>query len=187
MAIDTQLYIAEDIILAPIDHEKDPEVESRWTHDSEYQRMFQPDPALPQSPAQVKKRYEKIEKDAEEHRGNFYYTIRMKSDERLVGFAELYWIDWSNGGAWLRLGIGDPADRRKGYGEQALRLLINFAFNELNLYRLSVVIPEYNTAALGLFCKLGFVEEVRQREAINRYGRYWDQLHLGLLREEWQR
>ena len=186
MAIETPLYIAEDICLASIDHEKDPEIESRWTHNSEFQRMFQRDPVLPQSPAQLKKRYEKIEKDAEEQHSSFYYTIRMKGDDRLVGFAELHWVDWANGGAWLSLGIGDPGDRRKGYGEQALRLLINFAFNELNLYRLSVAFPEYNTAAMALFCKLGFVEEVRQREAINRYGRRWDNLHLGLLREEWR-
>jgi RimJ/RimL family protein N-acetyltransferase len=186
MAIDTPLYTAQDIILSTIDHEKDPEIESRWTHDSEYQRMFQREPALPQSPAQLKKRYEKIEKEEDEQRTSFYYTIRMKSDERLVGFAELHWIDWANGGAWLNLGIGDPADRRKGYGEQALRLLVNIAFNELNLYRLSVTFPEYNVAAMALFCKMGFVEEVRQREAINRYGRRWDQVHLGLLREEWR-
>jgi RimJ/RimL family protein N-acetyltransferase len=186
MAIDTPLYIAEDICLSTIDHEKDPEIESRWTHDSEYQRLLQRDPALPQSPAQLKKRYEKIEKDAEENHNNYYYTIRLKSDERLVGFAELYWIDWSNGGAGLRLGIGDPADRRKGYGEQALRLLVNIAFNELNLYRLTASLAEFNAAALALFCKHGFLEEVRQREAINRYGRRWDHLHLGLLREEWR-
>lgn len=185
MSIDTPLYTAKDIILATIDHEKDAEVESRWTQDSEYQRMFKHEPAMPQSPTQIKKRYEKIEKDADEQRINFYYTIRMKSDERLVGFAEMRWIDWANGGAWLSLGIGDPADRRKGYGTQALRLLVNIAFNELNLYRLSVTMPEYNTAAMALFCKLGFVEEVRQREAINRYGRRWDLIHLGLLREEW--
>src|SRR5512134_2099932 len=115
MAIDTPLYTAEDIFLSTIDHEKDPEIESRWTHDSEYLRQFQRDPAMPLSPAQLKKRYEKIEKDADENHNNFYYTIRLKSDERLVGFAELYWIDWSNGGAGLRLGIGDPSDRRKGY------------------------------------------------------------------------
>lgn len=186
MAIDTPLYTAEDICLSTIDYEKDAEIESRWTHDSEYLRLVQRDPALPMSPAQLKKRYEKIEKDADENHNNFYYTIRMKSDERLVGFAELYWIDWSNGGAGLRLGIGDPADRRKGYGKQVLRLLVNIAFNELNLYRLNATLPEYNTAALALFCEHGFVEEVRQREAVNRYGRRWDLLHLGLLREEWQ-
>jgi RimJ/RimL family protein N-acetyltransferase len=39
---------------------------------------------------------------------------------------------------------------------------------------------------LGLFAKAGFVEEVRRREALQRDGRYWDAIHLGLLRDEWE-
>jgi RimJ/RimL family protein N-acetyltransferase len=86
----------------------------------------------------------------------------------------------------LELGIGDPNDRRHGFGSEALRLILRYAFAELNLYRLSVMVPEYNPPALSLFTKAGFVEEVRRREALQRDGRYWDALHLGLLREEWE-
>jgi RimJ/RimL family protein N-acetyltransferase len=83
------------------------------------------------------------------------------------------------------LGIGDPGERRKGYGTEVLNLLLRYAFSELNLFRLSAVIPEYNAGALRLFEKAGFLQEVRRRQALNRDGRFWDLIHVGLLRDEW--
>ena len=185
MNIGDSLFVAENICLAPIDHEKDAEIESRWTHDAEYLRLLNPEPALPQSMAQLKKRYEKIEKDQDEKKDQFYFTVRMRSDDRLVGFARLYWIEWSNAGGFVQLGIGDPNDRRHGYGSEVLRLLLRYAFDELNLYRLTAAIPEYNPVGLHLFSKAGFVEEVRRRKALDRDGRRWDMIHMGLLHEEW--
>jgi len=185
MKINEPLFVAEAICLAPIDHEKDAEIESRWTHDAEYMRLISLEPALPQSAAQLKKRYEKIEKEQDEKKNLFYFTVRMRADDRLVGFARLYWIEWSNAGGFIQLGIGDPNDRQHGYGAQTLRLLLRYAFDELNLYRLTAVVPEYNPVALHLFSKASFVEEVRQRKALNRDGRRWDLLHLGILHEEW--
>ncbi len=144
MKISESLFVAENICLAPIDHEKDAEIESRWTHDAEYMRLLSLEPALPLSAAQLKKRYEKIEKEQDEKKNLFYFTVRMRSDDRLVGFARLYWIEWSNAGGFVQLGIGDPNDRQHGYGTQVLRLLLRYAFDELNLYRLTAVVPEYN-------------------------------------------
>jgi RimJ/RimL family protein N-acetyltransferase len=63
---------------------------------------------------------------------------------------------------------------------------MRFAFSELNLHRLTARVPEYNLAALALFRKAGFVEEVRRREAYQRDARRWDDIHLGLLAADWQ-
>lgn len=195
MDMHISLFDGERICLTAIDHEKDPEIESRWTHDPEYLRMLSPEPAIPLSPGQVKKKYEKVEKESEESRRLFHFAIRTRArpdqegaevPERLIGFGEVYFIEWNHGAGMVRLAIGDPSDRSKGYGQEALRLLLRYAFSELNLFRLSAVIPEYNTVALHLFQEAGFVEEVRRREALHRDGRRWDLIHLGLLREEWR-
>ena len=53
--IQTQLYEGPDIRFGPIDHEKDPEIESKWTHDSEFMRMMDTAPARPMSAAIIKK------------------------------------------------------------------------------------------------------------------------------------
>ncbi|HVF25757.1 MAG TPA: GNAT family protein [Anaerolineales bacterium] len=184
--IQTQLFDGRDIRLGPIDYEKDPEVESRWTHDSAFMRMYEIDPARPMSAAMIKKHYEKLEKQVEEDKNLYQFMIRAKEDDRLIGRAAIQWIEWTNGNAWLHLGIGSTQDQRKGYGSQALGMLMRFAFAELNLFRLSVRIPEYNQAASALFNKFGFVEEIRRRQALDRDGRRWDLMVFGLLNSEWQ-
>lgn len=180
------LYDGDLIRLGPIDFEKDTAVESRWTHDASFMRLLYFDPMRPLSSAQVKKKYEELEKEADEHRTIFPFRIRAREDDRLIGLAEIYGISWSNGNAGIRFGIGAAEDRRKGYGLEALGLLLRFAFDELNLYRLAAPMTEYNDAARALFAKFGFVEEVRRREAVNRDGRHWDVLIFGLLADEWR-
>jgi RimJ/RimL family protein N-acetyltransferase len=184
--IQTQLYEGQDIRFGPIDHEKDPEIESRWTHDSEFMRMMDTAPARPMSAAIIKKQYEKLEKQIEESRNLYHFMIRAKADDRLIGTAAVQRIEWANGNAFLRLGIGAAEDRGKGYGTQALQMLLRFAFAELNLFRVSAMVPEYNETALALLEKFGFVQEVCRRKALERDGRRWDFYVFGLLKDEWQ-
>lgn len=184
--IQTQLFEGRDIRFGPIDYEKDPEIESKWTHNSGFMRMYEINPARPLSAAIVKKQYEKLEKQVEEDKNLYHFMIRAKEDDRLIGKAVIQWVEWTNGNAWVHLGIGSVDDQRKGYGTQALSMLVRFAFAELNLFRLSARIPEYNQAALALFSKFGFVEEVRRRQALDRDGRRWDLIVFGLLNSEWQ-
>jgi RimJ/RimL family protein N-acetyltransferase len=149
-------------------------------------RLMELKPVRPLSPAMVKKQYEDIEKEMEEEKNLFYFTIRARSDERLLGKAVVEWIDWSNGNGFLRLGIGAEEDRRKGYGSQALRMLLRYAFGELNLYRVTAVVPAYNEGAMRLFQKFNFMEEIRRRQALNRDGHVWDLVSFGLLNSEWR-
>jgi RimJ/RimL family protein N-acetyltransferase len=186
MNLNDPLFEAQSIRLAAIDHDKDPEVESRWMQDISYLRLLGDDLARPLSPSQLKKRHQEIEKDQEDRRDLFYFTIRPCQGDRLLGFARLFAIEWSNGIGMIQIGIGDPSDRRQGYGRQALALLLRYAFAELNLHRLTAAIPEYNPVAVHLFEQAGFRQEVRQRQAIHRAGRAWDRLYLGILCPEWQ-
>ena len=184
--IQTQLFEAQNIRFGPIDIEKDAEIESKWTHDSDFMRMMEVAPARPMSAALMKKQYEKLEKQMEEDKNLFYFTIRAREDDHLIGRASIQWIDWANGNGFLRMGIGAAEDRRKGYGTQALQMLLRFAFAELNLYRVSAIVPEYNAAAIALMKKFGFLHEVSRRKSLERDSRRWDLYVFGLLRDEWQ-
>ena len=182
----TSLFEAERIRLAPPDPEHDAEVESGWTHDSEYLRLLDAAPARPLSPGQVKKRYEALEK---EHDKQFYFAVRTRAPDgpgRLLGFGQLKGIDWLHGAAELRLGIGAPADRGQGYGSEAAGLLLHYAFEELGLHRLSAMTFEYNPGAVRFIERQGFSLEVRMRQAVQRDFRRWDVLSYGLLRPEWE-
>ena len=182
--IATQLFEGQDIRFGPIDYEKDPEIESKWTHNAEFMRLYETEPARPTSAAMVKKQYEKLEKQVEESKNIYYFAIRARADDRLIGKAMLRRIEWTNGNCDIRLGIGSVDDRRKGYGSQALKMLLRFSFAELNLFRVSANVPEYNEGAIALLKRFGFVEEVRRRQSLERDGHRWDLLVFGLLKDE---
>jgi RimJ/RimL family protein N-acetyltransferase len=82
----------------------------------------------------------------------------------------------------LGITIGDPTNRGKGYGQEALRLCIGFCWNELNLQRLSLLIAGENGAALHAYQKAGFQTEGVLRRSIYRNGEYVDGTIMGLLR-----
>ena len=185
MSINTQLYQGEYIRLGAINYEKDPAIESKWTHDSNYLHSLGLQVARPLSPAQVKKKYEAIEKDVDESKNLFYFTIRSQEDDRLLGFARLFWIEWTNGTGGLQIAIGNPQERDQAYASEALQLVLRFAFQELNLYRLSAFAAEDDPAGIELLQKVGFIEEVRRRKTIQRNGQTCDQLLMGLLQNEW--
>ncbi len=96
MTIDTQLFEGNLIQLGPIDHEKDPEVESRWSHDLELTRSLSRNLAMPLSIAQTKKKFDSIEKEVEESKKLFHFTIRNKGDGRLLGFVRIESIEWTH-------------------------------------------------------------------------------------------
>lgn len=183
--IQTRLLEATDVRLGPIDHETHPEIESRWTQDAEFMYLMELKPVRPLSPAAVKKQYEAIEKEME-GQSLFHFTIRVCDDDRFIGKALVEWVDWVNSNGFIRLGIGAPEDRRKGYGSQALSLLLRHAFGEMNLYRVTAVTLAYNEGAIRLFQKFGFVEETRRCNAMYCNEKLWDIISFGLLNTEWR-
>jgi RimJ/RimL family protein N-acetyltransferase len=186
MSINRQLFESERIRLVEIDHDQDAEMEAKWSHDAEYMRNMRTEPPRPLSLAQVKKKYEDLDKEHNERANFFLFSIRSRDDDRVVGFARIIWIEWTHGNGWLRLGIGDEKDRGKGLGSETLDLLMCFAFQELNLYRLAAGVQEYNSQAIKLLEKAGFVREITRRQDLLWDGRFWDQYLYGLLRREWK-
>jgi hypothetical protein len=83
--IQTQLFEARDIRFGPIDHDQHPEIESKWTHDSEFMRLMELTPARPLTPAMVRKEYESIEKQMEDDKNIIYFTVRARPDDRFIG------------------------------------------------------------------------------------------------------
>ena len=182
--MNTPLFEGELIRLVSPDPDHDAETESKWTHDVEYMRLLSADPVRPLSPTLIKKKYEEAEKEKATNR--YHFAIRTHTDDRLVGFVRLDHIEWNQGTCQLALGIGDSNDRGHGYGTEALKLILHYAFAELNLHRVTADTHEYNEHASHFLERAGFVVEVRRRQAIHRDGKRWDVIKLGLLREEYK-
>ncbi len=87
--------------------------------------------------------------------------------------------------AVLGIVIGDKAYWSKGYGGDAMRTLLRFGFEEMNLYRIELTVDARNARALACYRKCGFVEEVRMRQGHFSEGAYHDGIWMGILRDEW--
>jgi RimJ/RimL family protein N-acetyltransferase len=154
---------------------------NRWYEDAGFARLFDAMPAAPKNETQLARWLEDMEKD----QSGFLFAIRPADGQTLLGYVELDGIIWSNGNAWLGLGFGDRDNWGKGYGTEAMQLVLNFAFNELNLHRVQLSVFSYNERAIALYEKLGFVREGVYREHLRRDGQYYDMILYGLLRREW--
>lgn len=131
--------------------------------------------------------FETVEKEEAEFNKDFgtsAFRIRELGTDRLVGVISLDGIDRSFGNARMNIAIGKAEDRGRGFGSEAIRLILNYGFNEMRLHRISLTVYEYNPKAQALYRRIGFKDEGRAREAVFRNGRFWDSLHMGVLRGE---
>ena len=157
---------------------------ARWSRDSEYHRLLNYDPAYLWS---VKKWKSWLEKDLEKETSpEFFFAIHTLGHDRLIGFIGLMDIEWNQGNAWVAIGLGEREDWGKGYGTDAMSLILQYAFTELNLYRVSLGSFAYNSRAQRSYEKVGFILEGRQRQLTQREGQRWDVLIMGILQPDWQ-
>lgn len=155
----------------------------RWSRDSEYWRLLAVEPATPHTLKQIK---EFIEKELFSQQSSiFLFMIRSLEDDRIIGEIGLEGVEWNHGDAFVGISIGEREYWDKGYGTDAMRVLLGYAFNELNLHRVSLTVFEYNPRAMRSYQKAGFVMEGRERSVISRDGKRYDLLFMGILREEW--
>jgi RimJ/RimL family protein N-acetyltransferase len=180
--MNTRLFHGELVRLTAATSDKDAETLASWSGDTEFQRLLDSDPARPMS---VKKVKEDLEEEPKPDQ--FGFLIRTLADDRLIGFVGLGGVSGSNGDAWLGIGIGDRAYWGKGYGTDAVRVILRYAFTELNLHRVTLGVFDYNTRAIRSYEKAGFVVEGRMRQELARDGRRWDAIYMGILRDEWEK
>ena len=152
-----------------------------WWADADFLRLYDSLPALPQSAKQLAGRLE----NSEQGKTNFLLGIRPLAEDKLLGLIELDGIMWSHGTSYISIAIGDKAERGKGLGREAMSLMLDFAFHELNLHRVFLTVFSYNTAAIAMYEKLGFTREGAYREHLQRDGQRFDMLLYGILRREW--
>jgi RimJ/RimL family protein N-acetyltransferase len=156
-------------------------LESGWSADSEYSRLLDWDPARRFS---IKNYQKWIEKEYE-NEGVYAFTIRTLADNRIIGRIGLDGIRWTHRDCFVGIGLGEREFWGKGYGTDAMRIILRYAFTELNLHRVTLDVFEYNQRGVRSYEKAGFVLEGRARGQILREGRRWDVLFMGILREDW--
>jgi len=104
-----------------------------------------------------------------------------------IGSCNLNDVDWRVRKAEAGIAIGEKAYWDQGYGSEAMLLLMEHAFNTLNLNRLSLCVFDHNDRAKHVYERLGFQIEGRLRQDHFYQGAYVDTLVMGILADEYMK
>jgi RimJ/RimL family protein N-acetyltransferase len=104
-----------------------------------------------------------------------------------IGTIQLYDFNEQDKSCKLGIRIGDRNYWSKGYGEDAVKTLLEYAFMKIDIYRVTLKVYEYNDRAVRCYLKCGFQNEGRTRQSANIDGKYYDEIIMGALKSDYIR
>ena len=135
---------------------------------------------LPQTEKQEEEWFNKLGSDDK----NIVLGIETK-DNVLIGSMGIHRIEWRGRIFTPGAPIGEKDYWGKGYGTDAKMILLDYIFNTLNLRKVCSAVIAYNKRSLHYNLHCGYKVEGIRRKHIFKKGRYWNQIELGLFKEEW--
>jgi RimJ/RimL family protein N-acetyltransferase len=153
-------------------------------HWNDYElRQYLPSP-LPTTEEEMKE-YIESENEAFTKRSKFTFGIESLDDNKLVGIVNLTNISWmSRNGEVSTLVILSGEQRGKGYGFDAMIVLLDIAFSVLDLHSVYLWVAGFNERAISFYRKIGFQDQGRLREMVYRNGERHDIVVMDILKPE---
>jgi RimJ/RimL family protein N-acetyltransferase len=140
------------------------------------------DRVAPQSEAAAK---EMIAKWSANEQDTLGFAVETRADPAvLVGHVSVFGIRAKNRNAIVGISIGREHIGR-GYGTDAMRVIVSYGFRELGLHRIGLSVSEFNQAGIRAYQKAGFTVEGRRRESVLHDGRWYDNVLMSILDYEW--
>ncbi len=167
----------ERIALGPLRRDLIP-LHQRWFNDFETDRT-QGDLPGPRTLERTIRWFERNATSDDTH----WFTIYEIATWQPIGVTWLSDVDHRNGTAYFAISIGEASARGKGYGTEAARLMLDFAFNRLGLHNVALDVYSNNPAGVRAYQKAGFREFGRLREVYLSGGRRWDSILMEVVRE----
>jgi diamine N-acetyltransferase len=172
--------VGERVALGPLRRDLAP-LFLRWWNDFGTTNLSGfPDPVAPYNAERLDGWLDGALKDAR----RAWFVIYEVATWRPIGYANLRDIDHQHGTAEFGITIGDPAVRGKGFGTEATRLVLDYAFTGLGLTNVLLDTAEYNPGAVRAYEKAGFKVIGRRRRAHRSGGRAWDVVVMDCVAEE---
>ncbi len=169
--------LGENIYLSPLNVE-DAEKFAEWFSD------FRVTDGLEKSGQimTIEKEKEWIENTAKN--GDFFFSIVKLENDELIGNCGLHDISCLNRIGTVGIFIGEEENRSHGYGAEALHLLVDYGFRYLNLNNIMLTVKLFNERAIHCYEKVGFQEFGRRRKSYFLNGKYYDDVYMDILAEE---
>jgi len=171
--------VGDTVYLRPLEIE---DIESfiLWLNDEEVRQYLMR--SSPLNKIREKEFVEELYKDYRE----IVLGIVLKENDQLIGNINLQRISIPHRQAELGVFIGDKSYWSKGYGTDALLLMLKYGFDQINLHRIYLTVLSFNPRAIRAYEKVGFRREGILREHIYRNGQYHDVYFMGILKNEWR-
>lgn len=138
------------------------------------------DPPLPQSLARLQAEFDQDAAKGGRNRTHF----AIETDNKFIGQCSLFNFDHVAHTCELGIAIGDKEYWGRGYGREAVALLIDYGFRHHNLHRIFLRVNGRNERAIKAYQACGFIEEGRLRQHVWSNGRYDDLLYMGIISGE---
>jgi [ribosomal protein S5]-alanine N-acetyltransferase len=116
---------------------------------------------------------------------DFPFAICLREGDVHIGNLRLGPINRLHGISIFGILIGDAENRGRGFGTEATKLILDYAFNVQNQHRVELGVFIFNERAIACYEKAGFIREGVQRKKYFKEGRYHDQIVMGILRDDW--
>lgn len=114
----------------------------------------------------------------------YQFAIVDLESDKLIGNCGIQEVDQRRQCAVVGLFIGDEENRNKGYGEEVMNLLLDYAFNYLNLNNIMLKVFSFNERAICCYKKVGFKEIGRRRQCYYLKDKIYDEIFMDILRCE---
>lgn len=165
--------IGENIYLSPRNVE-DVEIFTEWLNDFETTDYLNRSHLV----TTLTEEKEYLEKNAN---SEATFVIVTLDTNAIIGTVSIESINHVNRTGTLGIFIGDKNSRNKGFGTEAINLILDFGFNYLNLHNIKLDLLSFNKRALACYQKCGFKEYGRRKECIYVNGKYYDEINMEIL------
>ena len=171
----TSYFRGEKVILKPFERD-DIELSLKWNNDESINAFN--GSRFPNSKLEQDEWYEKTQKDKSKKR----LVICSHAGEK-AGMVSLFNINERNRNAEIGVYLS-PEHQKKGFAKEAIKLLVNFAFMELNMHKIYASVFSFNEQSVKLFKAAGFKSEYTKSEEIFTNGEYFDIHVLSVFRKD---
>ena len=120
-------------------------------------------------------------------KNSLVFAILTQAEKALIGNCGLHNLDWKNRGCVFGIFIGDKTYWSKGYGSDAARTMVQYAFEQLGMNRVELEVYAFNPRAIRAYEKAGFQRDGIRRQALYRDGKFHDIYLMSVLREDWDK